>query len=246
MHASTFYAPPDDIRPGEILLRKDEAHHLRVSRHRPGDIILVADGLGQAYECRIAKVAAAEVIAEIVRPLPDLGEPAFALTLAVALPKRHRLEWIIEKGTEIGVRSFAPVTTSRTVAKTTRANSDRLRKVALAAMKQSCRSRVPEIHAPSHLTEILRQGKLFEYKMIAHEQNITASKAASTSNKTTDNQSRTGIVLIGPEGGFTDDEVELALAQGWEPLHMGSRRLRVDTAALVAAALLLHREGELG
>jgi len=243
-HIASYYAVPRDFGEHEIILRKEEARHIRVNRSRVGDRIIITDGQGHACAGEITAIHRDSVVASVLEKLANQKEPAFSLTLAVAIPKKQRLEWIVEKGTEIGVNQFIPLVTARTVATADSAKTARLERVALAAMKQSCRSVLPQISPPTSLPSLTKSQQHFDICLIADEQSLAEEKRDWLQSEIWP-ASKTGIVAIGPEGGFSDAEVEAALNAGWLPLYMGARRLRTETAALVAATLVLARAGDL-
>ena len=243
-HTATYYAPPSDFNRHQVILRKEEAHHIRVSRNRVGDKIIVTDGRGHAYACNILKIGKNEVVATLNKQLPNTTEPDFSLTLAVAIPKKQRLEWIIEKGTEIGVNHFIPLLTTRTITTTDSIKKPRLEKIALAATKQSCRTTLPQISDPISLSALLEQ-QHFDICLIAHEQPFLENERNLSQEAEMWKASKTGVVAIGPEGGFTEAEMETAVTSGWLPFWMGTRRLRTETASIVAATLVLSRTGDL-
>ncbi len=237
-----FYAPPAAIRQGAYLeLPEDEAAHAaRVLRKRVGDEIVAVDGEGGWYRVRLDRVerrAAAGVILETRR---DVGEPPYDLRIGLALLKnRSRFETFLEKAVELGVGAVLPLLTERTEAAHFR--PQRAEKLLIAAMKQCGRSRLVRLEAPQPLDRVLRSTDA-EAAFIAHEQTGTAHSLAHALNGQA--SARTLLVLIGPEGGFTDAEVAAAQQAHCAPVSLGPRRLRAETAALVAAsAVLLARGG---
>lgn len=214
-----------------VTLPQAESHHAsRVVRHRPGDEIRVFDGAGTGYLVRLTMVDADRVSGEVVEERPNENEPAYDLTLAVGLLKQHaRLETLVEKATELGVSTIIPLTTSRTEKAGVR--RERLDKVIMAAAKQAGRSRLPRVADPATFSEYLQaaQGSL---RMICHE---AAHDSPLISDVLPQAQGASIHIMIGPEGGFTDDEVAAAQSTGFRVVHLGDRRLRAETAAIVAA-----------
>jgi 16S rRNA (uracil1498-N3)-methyltransferase len=228
-----YYAPPSHILGAEVTLEGEEhAHLMRVMRKRAGQEILVADGEGTAYTATITSVSRLRTLCRISASHPEYNEPRDHLTLAVGLIKQPaRFDVLVEKATEIGVRTIIPLLTRRTIRQAPR--TERWRGIALAAMKQSHRARIPRIAPPATLPEVL-SGIAPQHAVILHE--------PSTGPHLESLRTRLGptvTVLIGPEGGFTEEELQDAAHAGCLQASLGLRRLRTETAAVVAAALLL-------
>jgi 16S rRNA (uracil1498-N3)-methyltransferase len=180
--------------------------------------------------------------ARIEARLSMWGEPKLRLTVATAVPKGSRMEFAIEKGTELGVSRFVPLRTRRSIAGVPPGKIERWRRLALAAMKQSRRSVLPEVTHETSLPEVLTSVETVPLKFIADSAGQDIRQASIRGPKS---DATEAVVLIGPEGGFTDDELSQAVEAGFVPLALGPRRLRVETAAVVAATLILHAVGEL-
>jgi 16S rRNA (uracil1498-N3)-methyltransferase len=238
-----FYVNPRDVMGDSLTLRDGEFRHLiQVLRRGIGDVVRATDGRGNLFEFEISKVSKDFVRGRILKKLQRNGEPNFLLTLAQAIPKGSRFDWVVEKGTEIGVAKFIPLITERGIAGEGSAKISRWQKIALAAMKQSCRSVLPEVTEAMGLREVLECSNEYSLKLIAHHEErgkgLNDAVDLELSNK--------GIILIGPEGGFSDEEVSLAIEWGFYPFSLGPRRLRTETAGIVAGTLLLGMMGELG
>lgn len=227
-----YFVPPERISGGLAQIEGDEFAHLtRVMRHREGDVIAIVDGAGNAYVAAIAGIAKRFATCTLRSTHPELHEPAHKVTLAVGLVKNpSRFDFIVEKATELGVLRIIPLLTTRTIPR--HAKTDRWRTIALSAMKQSGRCRLPEVATPSQLDVIL--GQASGTRLFLHEQ-ATALLDVSALTIT-----ESGItVCVGPEGGFTSEETLLAEKHNWNVVSVGNRRLRTETAAIVAAARLL-------
>ena len=230
-----FYAPPGAISAGVVRIDGDEFAHLsHVMRRKPGDVIGVSDGAGTAYTAEITSIEKRMAIASIRSTHPMLHESASIVVLAAALLKNpSRFDFLIEKATEIGVRTIIPLLTERTIPH--HARTDRWQKLALAAMKQSGRCILPEVHAPMTFDEMILQAhRLAERQWLLHE---AAEGAMTESGEAT--VAGPHLVVIGPEGGFTDEEVRQATEGGFAAIRLGTRRLRSETAAVAAAARFL-------
>jgi len=239
-----FYVRPQDVSGEYVSLKKDEFHHLvHVCRKGRGDTFLAADGQANVYECQIERLGRSGLQARIIKKRKFMGEPAFQLTLALAVPKKERFEWVIEKATEIGVSKLIPLTTRRTIAHKKSLNYQRCSRIAMAAMKQCQRSLLPTVEPMQDFCTVCETA-VGELKLLAHEKEPQIRLEAILKNPGV-GHAKSGIVCIGPEGGFTEEEVAFALAHGYAIFGIGPRRLRSETAALVAATLILDKMGEL-
>ncbi|MDZ4699850.1 MAG: RsmE family RNA methyltransferase [Rhodothermales bacterium] len=234
-----FYTPPDRVHGDRLTLPPDEAlHAFRVVRRRTGDEIVVVDGAGGWYRVVIDGIDAHQVAGRIVERREEVGEPAFRLRVGMALLKQEkRFSHFLEKATELGVSEVIPLVTARTEKQSIR--PARVEHVLQAAMKQCLRSRVVSTAEPRSLVECL-SGVGAELLLVCHEASDAASDALL------DVIARAGTppaltVLVGPEGGFTDDEVARLTAAGARAVSLGERRLRAETAAIaVCAGIMLH------
>ena len=215
------------LGPGDVTLEGPEAHHLAaVRRFVAGDAVTLFNGDGHEYPARVLEVGKKRTVVRVTEILSPNREIGFPLHIAAALPKGDRGDFLIEKLTELGATDFTPLFTERGVVKVDESKAEKLRRAVIEASKQCGRNVLMRVHAPSRWADWcpLQTG----FRLIAHP--------GGTSDEVTP---RRGVTIaIGPEGGFADQEVELALANGWERLLLGPRTLRVETAALAAAVLL--------
>jgi 16S rRNA (uracil1498-N3)-methyltransferase len=234
---TNFYAPPSAVRGSRVVLPNDEARHLRsVLRAEPGDEIVVVDGEGGWYHVQIDHLGAEQVVGSIVERREDVGEPDVHVTLGLGiLTTRSRFETFVEKAVELGVRRIVPLTTRYTERDSIRA--DRLRKVMIAALKQCRRSRLPKLADPQSPAALLA-GATADRRLLCH------GDAEETSLQSVLRDRPTSVLaLVGPEGGFAPDEVDAAVEAGCTPVTLGRRRLRAETAGIVAvSAVMLHSE----
>lgn len=226
-----FYSP-DIVAAGFCTLDAEESRHaVRVMRLREGDELHVTDGCGRLYACRIVTADDRACVVECNALLHTSHSPLLSLHLAVAPTKNpSRMEWLVEKAVEVGVGEITLLDcdhSERSFLKT-----ERLEKLAVSAMKQSLHTVLPAIHPAVSLKEWLSS---FHFphstqKLIAHceaDQPRTPLREALESG-------RDAVVLIGPEGDFSNDEIALALEKGFIPVSLGPSRLRTETAALYA------------
>jgi len=240
-----FYVQPQLVQPDSLTIQKDEFHHLtHVLRKKIGDTFSATDGRGNVFDCQIEQLQKDALIAIIIKKKRLVGEPVLKLTLAIGLLKKGRFEWVVEKATEVGVAGFIPVQTERTVPQGNATISRRCERIALSAMKQCHRSVLPSIDSVQTFEAVCRQSADYNLKFLAHEKMSDTDLDQVLSQK--DRQYlKSAILCIGPEGGFTDEEVDLAKESGFKVFGMGPRRLRSETAAIVASTLILDRMGEL-
>ncbi|MCD6334548.1 MAG: 16S rRNA (uracil(1498)-N(3))-methyltransferase [Candidatus Latescibacteria bacterium] len=241
---SCFYVQPQDVTKDRVILRGEEAHHcLRVRRHRKGDVIEAVDGAGMGYQVRSERVEAEELVGKIVGVRPEWGEPKTKITLAQSLIKGDGFDWIVEKATELGVHRIVPMRTGRTVLPTVRPGKiRRWEKIARSAMKQSKRCRQPVIEAVSPFEDTLELLRALDGILLAWEDERKHSLKDALSDLPSP---KTIGLLIGPEGGFAADELELARCAGARFFSMGPRRLKAETAGILAVGLTLYELGDL-
>ncbi|MCC7083826.1 MAG: 16S rRNA (uracil(1498)-N(3))-methyltransferase [Pirellulales bacterium] len=225
-----FVATP--VEGNSATLSGAEAHHLtNVLRASVSDLATLFDGSGDEFVARIRRIGKGTVSFDIERRRSIDRESAIALTLAVALPKGDRQRWLIEKSVELGVARLVPLFTQRGVAQPADAALTRLRRGVIEASKQCGRNRLMEIAEPRRLDELKENSRSSLQCLIAHPggQPISQVKKAST-------ELAEIVAAIGPEGGFTDEELASATSSGWAEISLGPRILRVETAAIAVAA----------
>jgi 16S rRNA (uracil1498-N3)-methyltransferase len=235
-----FFVDPQHFSGDRISLPADIAHQIRnVLRLRTGAAILVLDNSGAEYEVLLRQVDKHQVLGEAVAKRPSPNEPRVQLTLYQSLMKRDKFEWVLQKGTEIGVSHFVPLVTQRSLVQDIDIKAGkqaRWHKILTEAAEQSRRGRIPALHPPQSLTQALAdypaQPGLIAWEEEAHvslREALVGMKRPSALS-----------IFIGPEGGFAVAEVEAAQAAGIQAITLGKRILRAETAALVASALILH------
>jgi len=247
MQPPLFYAPPE-CRDGDIIvLPPEEARHAaRVLRLRRGAIVIAVDGLGNACRAELVSVAARKMTARVHSEIRDFGEPSVRLTLAAGLSTGAKFDSVIQRGTELGVGRFVPLVTDKSKVavdepRRVRGKVTRWRNVATAAMKQCRRSCIPEIATPTAFADFLGQFEPDDLGIIFHP----ADGTLSLDKVELARDSRRITLAVGPEAGFTDDEVARAKQSGFVCVGLGRRILRTETAGPVAVALVMARLGEL-
>lgn len=233
-----YYTPKEYISSGSLTIVDDEAKHLgKVLRKNAGDEIFVTDGLGNLYRVKIGSAAKSLIECSILEKLPGINEPKTKVTLYQSLIKNpDRFEFSIEKSVELGVYEIFPIITEHTINKTTN-KVERWQSIALSAMKQSQRCLLPKVNTPLQFADAVVSCKA-DIKLIADE---TAGKDHSNDDKGFPKYTGTDsiAVFVGPEGGFTPDEIQHAVTNGFERLSLGPRKFRSETASLLALGLIL-------
>ncbi len=230
-----------DIQGGICRLDQDESGHcVKVLRHRAGDEISVIDGCGTLYRCRIISDSPKGVEAAVVSHENDWGGHPYRLHLAVCPTKNNdRYEWFAEKACEIGLDELSPVIgehSERRVLKTAR-----IEKVLISAAKQSLKASVPSVNEPVSVKEFILNASKDALRLIAYCFEDERVPRRSIKEVLDSSEAKEIIVMIGPEGDFSKAEAELALKQGFIPVHLGTSRLRTETAALTAASAAYFR-----
>ena len=230
-----FYTTPDLITAEELLITGDEFSHLtHVMRKKVGDSLRVVDGRGSTYDVVISDIATRTARCTIRQTHARLHEPAVNVSLAVALLKNaSRFDILVEKTTEIGVASIVPLLTERTIGQ--HARVDRWQKLALAAMKQSGRSVLPTVHNVRRFREFITAPPEGELRLLPDEHHHEPLLIDILHR----NGVSSAVICIGPEGGFTDEEIVLAKTSGFTAVSLGPRRLRTETAAIIATGVVL-------
>lgn len=249
MHDEFFLVNPDDVQNEILTLRDQEYKHcIQVLRKKIGDVASATDGQGNVYEFVIFEIFKDYLNGHIQKKRRKAGEPFFRLSLAQALLKGNHFDLVVEKGTEIGIAEFIPVQTAYSISTgLSDQKLSRYQRIAAGAVKQCCRSIIPEIQAPINFSDFIPKTESFQIKLIAHPgQNALPIKFVMNNRlqRHEITSFRNGIILIGPEGGFKHDEVRTALNNGFELVSLGKRRLRAETAALVATTILFEQMGE--
>lgn len=211
------------------------AHYLfSVRRFKVGDEINIFDGLGKSYTAQITKISKTSVEGKIISDMPFIM-PKYKIVLYSAIPKGDRFEWLVEKAAELGIYKIVPLITNYSVTKTfSSAKLERFNKISIAASSQSGRADIMPVADPVSFTDAIKTDGL---KIMALE---TEDKQSLFKLLTKEVLTDTINIFIGPEGGFTESEVAAALNTGVKPVTLGKNILRVETAAVTAAALTLN------
>lgn len=222
-----FYTP--DIASETYSLNEEESNHCnKVLRLKVGDAVHLIDGRGGLYVANIANISKKKVELKVVSKQEGFGKRNHYLHIAIAPTKNiDRLEWFLEKATEIGIDEITPIICERSERKVVK--EERLEKVATSAVKQSLTAYHPKINDTISFKDFMAKG-IADDKLIAH---CISENDRSTIAELIQPYGRY-LVLIGPEGDFTPKEIDLALQSGFKPVTLGNTRLRTETAGLAA------------
>lgn len=225
-----FYTP--DIGSDHYTLNEEESRHcVRVLRMQPGELIHLTDGRGTLYTTEITDAHPKHCAVRVISAEHGYGRRPYSLTMAVAPTKNiDRFEWFLEKATEIGVDRIVPVICDRSERRTLK--TDRAAKVITSAVKQSLKAYHPVLDEPTPLRELIARPfggtRLIAYCHDLESERVHLRHRIARGGET--------LVLIGPEGDFSPEEINFARANGFLPVTLGASRLRTETAALVAVA----------
>ena len=241
-----FFLPPENIRVTEVRFTEASARQITsVLRLKPDERVIVLDGLGQEYLVCLSFVSVHETLGEVESSRLALGEPSTNLTLLLCLTQREKFEMMLQKCTEVGANCFIPVISARSLVQSAQevvAKYERWQRILSEAAEQSQRGLVPRLLSPMRLEQAVREPFLKDTCcLIPWEEEKSLSLKVALQNAGT----RGTSLLIGPEGGFSAEEVTTAREAGFQAVTLGRRILRMETAAVVASALVLYERGEM-
>ena len=244
-----FFADPSQVAEDTVTITGPDVNHMKnVLRMKPGEALLVSDGTGNDYQCEIERLEADRAVVRICQAFCSQMELPSRIWLFQGLPKADKLEFIIQKAVELGAEAVVPVATKNAVVrldeKKAQSKRKRWQSIAESAAKQSKCSRIPSVETVMSLKEafgfIKEQG--FDLCLIPYEQAQGMETMKEALAQVSSGQSI--AVFIGPEGGFDESEIKLALEHGVRPVSLGKRILRTETAGLaILSALMMKLEG---
>jgi 16S rRNA (uracil1498-N3)-methyltransferase len=243
-----FFVAEENLRGQQVVLTGRQAHQIRnVLRMKSGDHIIVLDNTGCEYTVALTKVGWQDVVCEVISKQQAQAEPRTQITLYQSLLAREKFEWVLQKCTEVGVASFVPIVTKRSIVRgqgaITPRKLSRWRDIITEAAEQSGRGRIPQLDAPVNFVDAVSRISDFDRCLIG-----SPGAAGSSVREILRNGNAkpvTVALFIGPEGGFTDEEIADACSKGATAFSLGKRILRTETAAVVASAVILYELGEL-
>ncbi|WP_072328645.1 MULTISPECIES: 16S rRNA (uracil(1498)-N(3))-methyltransferase [unclassified Paenibacillus] len=268
-----YFIQPASFSADHVTITGDDAHHLiRVMRAKAGDRVIVSDGCGREAVAVLRSLEAGEVTAAVEQWLPPDKEPRVDVWIAQSLPKGDKMELVIQKGTEIGAARFIPFSSERTVvqwdAKKEGKRLERWQKIAKEAAEQAHRSCIPAVESVQSWKGLLKLAAEADAAWFCYEKQDAQelrSLIKSALRKTQVSAAETGegvqapkphgtqeesrpklLVIVGPEGGFSEREAAEAEQAGCRPVSLGKRILRTETAAMVGLTCILYEAGEMG
>ena len=244
-----FYVSADQLAEKEVFISGGDVNHIKnVLRLEVGDWIVACDGNGTDYVSRIQSICSDEVVASIEKVQPTGTELPVRITLFQGMPKKDKLELIIQKAVELGACEIVPVMTKRTVVKLSEEKKinkrlERWQSIAYAAAKQCDRGIIPTVHKPVSYEEALAMADQLDYNVIPYELQTGMEEARKIVDQAC--KQRSLGIFIGPEGGFEPEEVERAMTRNIHPMTLGKRILRTDTAGMALLSILMFQmQGE--
>lgn len=230
-----FFVSKEDFDADRIHIRDAKVNHIsNVLRMKPGDRLMVSRGEDWEYLCEIESMSKAEIVLKIESENENVSELPVNIMLFQGLPKSDKMELIIQKAVELGVHEIIPVHTKRVIVKTDEKKSEkkirRWQEIARSAAEQSKRGRIPKVHSVMNLEEAFHFSKNADIRLIPYE-------LAEDMNKTREiladlSPGKSIAIFIGPEGGFEESEIHAAVKEKIEPITLGKRILRTETAGL--------------
>ena len=241
-----FFLEPDQIQGDSVLFPGEVSKQLAlVLRLKSGDTVWVLDNHGNAYKVILETVTSRAAQGRVVEKLPAMNEPKISLHLQICITQREKFEWILQKGTELGVSTFTPVLSSRTLVQKpgdVLSKYTRWRKILKEASEQCGRGKVPDLLPPTELMKLSL--KTYDASaLVLYEDEVGMDlKRFLELNRAKPSY----LVLTGPEGGFSAGEIAYLKGAGYQSVSLGKRILRMETAAIASAAIAMYELGELG
>ena len=239
-----FFMAGTNIMGGMAIMTGRDAEHVRVLRLRPGEDMIICDGKGTDYKCRLVKADREQVEAEVIEGVPCPAEPTVQVTVLCGLPKGDRTDYIIQKCVEAGASEIMFFQSDRCVAKPDKPEKklERWQRIAEEAAKQSGRGIIPQVSWAGEYADALNVANQKELGLFMYE---TGEREALNAVLEANSDVKTAAIVTGPEGGFAPFEADLARIVGLHICSMGERILRCETAPVVAVSALMYATGNL-
>jgi 16S rRNA (uracil1498-N3)-methyltransferase len=237
-----FVDDPGAFSDRSVVITGEDVNHVKnVLRLKENDELIVSDGRGRDYHCRISGITNEEVVADICDICDNFSELSTEITLFQGFPKGDKMELIIQKTVELGVTRIVPVMTKRTVVKLddkkAKKKTERYNMIAESAAKQSGRGMIPEVTMPVSFAEAVSMAEKLDMNIIPYEE-AEGVEYSRNIIKSIKGKKSLGI-FIGPEGGFAREEVEKALDTGASAITLGHRILRTETAGMAVISIIM-------
>jgi 16S rRNA (uracil1498-N3)-methyltransferase len=243
-----FFVKSQEIENEKIMISGEDFNHIKnVLRLRQGDSLVISDGNCTDYAVVIDSYSCNYLVARIVDRYKNSNESEIDITLFQGVPKSDKMDMIIQKSVELGVKRIVPVFTERTVVKMNsekdiRNKITRWQRIAIEASKQCNRGIMPTVEVPIAFYDSVTKLKQSDLNLIPYEK----EEGNKLKPVLKGNGAKTISVMIGPEGGFSNNEVELAVENGFLPVTLGPRILRTETAGLLALSIIMYELGDIG
>lgn len=248
---SRFFINRYDISNDRVELSGEDVNHVRnVLRLKSGDGITLCDGLGKDYTAVIDRFEAGKAVVSIINSFENKSEPPIDIILFQGIPKSDKMDLIIQKSVELGVKSIVPVVTERTVVKIENSGdaarkAARWQRISFEAAKQCDRGIIPQIGFPVGFGQALEMLKESDVSFISYENEKEFSFKSYLGNNRAINMKNISV-LVGPEGGFSSEEADNAVLSGIKPVSLGPRILRTETAGIAVLSIIMYELGDMG
>jgi len=239
-----FFIAGTNIAGGMAIMRGRDAEHVRVLRLRPGEDMIICDGKGTDYKCRLVKADKEQVEAEVIEVVPCRSEPSILVSVLCGLPKGDKTDYIIQKCVEAGAYEIVFFDSDRCVAKPDKPEKklERWQRIAEEAAKQSGRGIIPQVSWLGSYVEALNFAYAKDLALLMYE---TGDREPFNAVLEANKDAKTAAIITGPEGGFAAFEADMAKKIGLHVCSMGERILRCETAPVVAVTAVMYATGNL-
>ncbi|RFU65761.1 16S rRNA (uracil(1498)-N(3))-methyltransferase [Peribacillus glennii] len=247
-----YFLQENDVQENSIRITGEDYHHItRVMRMEPGDKLICVKKNGQAALCEITEIVNETVVGTVIEWMNDNNELPVRVAIASGLPKGDKLEYIVQKGTELGAHEFIPFIAARSIVKWDQKKAakktERLEKIAKEAAEQSHRTIIPDVSDPKTLADLLTCSKEFDFKLIAYEEEAKRGETGALASVLSELKPGQSLLFVfGPEGGLTQGEIEKLIEAGFLACGLGPRILRTETAPLYALSAVSYQLELLG
>ncbi|GBE38571.1 MAG TPA: 16S rRNA (uracil(1498)-N(3))-methyltransferase [Nitrospirae bacterium] len=240
-----IFLPPDELTSEQITITGEQAKHLSVLRVKPDDQVFIFDGVGNRYTCEVLQSHKKEVTARLIKKEPYSTQSPISIVLAQGIPKGDKMDLIVQKATELGVNNIVPLISERSQIRKT-SKKDRWEKIALSASQQSGREKVPNISEPLSYDEFIYScsGETpSSAGILLYEEEKTRKLKEVLGNL---RHCKRIVLLVGPEGGFSKKEAQMAIEKNFISVSLGPRILRTETAPITAISIIQYELGDMG
>jgi len=244
-----FFVPPENFSFDKVIITGDDVKHIyKVLRLSKGEKISINNLNGKEFIGEISSITKEKVTVKILELQDVISESSIDIQLYQGMPKASKMDGIVQKGTELGINKIIPLWTKRVIIRRDEASQnkvDRWRKISIEACKQCKRSKLPEIEQGIDMKELYLRLKNYDLIIVPYE-NSENYGIKAVKEKLRGKEIKNIAIIIGPEGGFEEDEIEKLKALGGEIITLGPRILRTETAGVITAALIQYEFGDLG